>query len=313
MASLNLRQIEVFRAVMTTGTIAGASQLLFVSQPAVSRLLAHTEQRIGFPLFQRIKGRLFATPEAKKLFHAVEHVYESVQRVNHLAKDLALNRTGILNLVSSPSVGQSLIPQAVANFRDVHPDCKVTFACHSYEHIQKLLLSHQADLGIISLPLEHPNLEITPLCLNRLVCILHESHPLGAKDILSLDDLCAWPMIGYGADTPMGRLIAKHVESHGRQLSTVVEVGSPQNAGSMVETGMGIALVDEFSVRSWSKARPILVRHFDDAPMLEANLVHLRYEPPAQLTRSFIQVLRELLVDHGFESLEDPAAELAAA
>ena len=69
--SLNLRQIEIFRAVMTTGSISGASQLLFVSQPAVSRLLSHTEQRVGFALFERIKGRLYATPEAKKLFHEV--------------------------------------------------------------------------------------------------------------------------------------------------------------------------------------------------------------------------------------------------
>ena len=65
--ALNLRQIEVFRAVMITGSISGAAQLLFVSQPAVSRLLSQTETRIGFALFERIKGRLHATPEAKKL------------------------------------------------------------------------------------------------------------------------------------------------------------------------------------------------------------------------------------------------------
>ena len=128
MSALNLRQIEVFRAVMTTGTIAGAAQMLFVSQPAVSRLLAHTEQRVGFALFERIKGRLFATPEAKKLFHEVEAVYRAVQRVNELASDLSSNRSGMLNFVSSPSVGQSFLPQAMALFHAKHPDCKLTFA-----------------------------------------------------------------------------------------------------------------------------------------------------------------------------------------
>ncbi len=53
---LNLRQIEIFRAVMTTGSISGASQLLFVSQPAVSRLLSHTEQRVGFPAVRAHQG-----------------------------------------------------------------------------------------------------------------------------------------------------------------------------------------------------------------------------------------------------------------
>lgn len=85
---LNLRQIEVFRAVMITGSIRGASELLFVSQPAVSRLLSHMEQRIGFALFERIRGRLYATLEARKLFHEVEAVYAGVQRVNDMARDL---------------------------------------------------------------------------------------------------------------------------------------------------------------------------------------------------------------------------------
>lgn len=121
---LNLRQIEIFRAVMTTGSISGAAQRLFVSQPAVSRLLSHTEQRVGFPLFERIKGRLYSTPEAKKLFHEVESVYRAVQRVHELAQDLSENRSGILNLVSSPSIGQTIIPHAIARFRARHTDSR---------------------------------------------------------------------------------------------------------------------------------------------------------------------------------------------
>ncbi len=124
---MRLRQIEVFRAVMITGSISGASQLLFVSQPAISRLLSHTEARVGFGLFERIKGRLYVTPEAKKLFREVELVYAGVQRVNELARDLQANREGILNIVSSPSVGQMVIPQAVAAFREQHANVKVTF------------------------------------------------------------------------------------------------------------------------------------------------------------------------------------------
>src|SRR6476469_7268529 len=123
--TLNLRQIEIFGPVVPSVSSGAPSQLLFVSQPAVSRLLSHTEQRVGFALFERIKGRLYATPEAKKLFHEVEAVYQAVQRVNDLAGDLARNRSGILNIVSSPSVGQMLIPEALSQFQARHPDVKV--------------------------------------------------------------------------------------------------------------------------------------------------------------------------------------------
>ena len=70
-----LRQMEVFRAVMLTGSIKAASQLLFASQPAVSRIIAHTEQTLGLTLFNRVKGKLVPTPEGEALYREVDEFY----------------------------------------------------------------------------------------------------------------------------------------------------------------------------------------------------------------------------------------------
>jgi DNA-binding transcriptional LysR family regulator len=292
---LNLRQIEIFRAVMTTGSISGAARLLFVSQPAVSRLLSHTEQRVGFALFERIKGRFYATPEAKKLFHEVESVYQAVKRVNELATDLSKNRSGILNIVSSHSVGQSLIPEAIALFRARHPDVKLTLQCLSYAYLKERLLNHQANLGIIISPMEHPNLEVTPLCRNRLVCILPHNHELARRATLTLADLRPYPLISYEKDTPFGVVVGKMYQDADEPLKVAIEVGSPQNAGPLVQMGAGVALVDEFSVRSWSANSQLLVRPVTNAPILQANLVHMRFEPLSQLTQAFVAELQQLV------------------
>lgn len=298
--SLNLRQIEIFRAVMITGSISGASQLLFVSQPAVSRLLSHTEQRVGFPLFERVKGRLYATPEAKKLFHEVETVYNAVQRVNELATDLAENRSGILNLVSSPSIGQMLIPQAIAQFRQRHADVKLSFHCLNYSYLRERLLNRQADLGIIILPMEHPNLDVMPLCSNRLVCALPYNHALSRRSVLSLADLRDFPLIAYDKDSPFGGLVGNFYQTEDEPLRPVMEVGSPQNACSLVQMGAGIALVDEFSLRSWAGNNQLVLRPVARAPILQANLVHVRTEPLSRLTQAFISELRTVVKSLGF-------------
>lgn len=312
--TLNLRQIEIFRAVMTTGSISGASQLLFVSQPAVSRLLSHTEQRVGFALFERIKGRLYATPEAKKLFHEVEAVYQAVQRVNDLAGDLARNRSGILNIVSSPSVGQMLIPEALAQFKALHPDVKVTFQCMAYPHLKERLLQRQADLGVIILPMEHPNLEPTPLCRNRLVCILPYNHELTRRATLTLADLRPFPLVAYEKTTPFGAILERMYQAADEPLAASIEVGSPQNACALVQMGAGVALVDEFSVRSWAGQNShLVVRPVAAAPVLEVNMVHMRFEPPSQLTQAFIAQLRQLVRQQGFApAANEPSLPLAA-
>lgn len=310
--SLNLRQIEVFRAVMTTGSIRGASELLFVSQPAVSRLLSHTESRVGFALFERIKGRLYATPEAKKLFHEIERMYQGVQRVNELAQELAENREGILNIVSSPSIGQMMIPQAIAAFREAHPQVKLTFQYLGYAPLKERLLHHQADLGVTILPVDHPNLDVTPLAQGQLVCICPYNHPLSRLSTLTLADMRPYPLISYDRATPFGVILERMYEAADEALKSAIEVGSPQNACSLVQAGAGIALVDEFSVRNWP-THQLIVRPVVNAPVLQANLVHPRFDPLSTLAQRFVRVLRDLMQRQGFESPHDTGPALGTA
>ncbi len=298
--TLNLRQIEVFRAVMTAGSISGAAQLLFVSQPAVSRLLSHTELRVGFPLFERTRGRLYATPEAKKLFREIESVYSAVQRVNEMAADLSKNRSGILNVVCSPSVGQMLVPHALARFREVHPGVKVTFQCLGFAPLRDRLLLRQAELGIVMTPLDHPHLEVTALCRNRLVCILPAGHALSAHAVVTPADLAPYPLVGYERESPFGRLVGELFERHAEPLSVAIEVGSPQNALPLVHLGAGVGLVDELSARSWVGHGGIVARPVADAPVLQASLVHVRAEPLSRLTQAFIAQLRILVREQGY-------------
>ena len=298
---VNLRQIEVFRAVMTTGSISGAAKLLFVSQPAVSRLLSHTEQRLGFMLFERIKGRLYPTPEARQLFREVESVYAGLQRVDELASELAEKCTGILHLVSSPSIGHMLIPMSIARFRLTHPDVKITFQALTFRPLTQSLLERRAELGVVILPAQHPNLLSQPLCKARLVCICPYNHPLAQHATLSISDLQRYPLISYGTDTPFGALIEEMYREVDLPRRMSLEVSSPQNACSLVQAGAGIAIVDEFSVQS-RKAGEFVVRPIAQAKTLTANLVQSRFDPLSQIAQDFAQSLRETMQEQGFET-----------
>ena len=97
-----LRQMEVFRSVMLTGTISGAAKMLFISQPAVSRFISQTEESLGYKLFNRVKGKLVPTPEGEALYNEVEDFYQHAQRVDDFASDLLHGPAGVLNISSSP-------------------------------------------------------------------------------------------------------------------------------------------------------------------------------------------------------------------
>lgn len=284
---------------MITGSIRGAAQLLFVSQPAVSRLLSHTEVRVGFPLFERIRGRLFATPEAKKLFHEVEQVYAGVTRINELARELSEHQEGILNLVASPSVGQWLIPLSMAEYRHTHAQVKLSFHYLGHTPLMDRLLNRQADLGFTILPVHHPNLEMEEIGSGRLVCICPYNHPIARRATLAVADLLPFPLISYDRSSPFGAMVGSLFEASGETVRAAIEAGSPQNACALVQAGAGIALVDEFSARSWGASK-FVIRPVRDAPVLKATLVRLRTEPMSQLAQAFVAVLRGVMEREGF-------------
>ena len=90
---ITLRHLEAFRAVMVRRTVTGAAEMLGVTQPVVTRLIADLEQRIAIALFTRDKGRLAPTPEATLLFADVNQSLMGIERIANAASGIkALKR-----------------------------------------------------------------------------------------------------------------------------------------------------------------------------------------------------------------------------
>lgn len=288
---LNLRQIEVFRAVMLSGSISGAARLLFVSQPAVSRLLAYTEQRLGLRLFERIKGRLHPTPEARRLFDEVQTVYEGVQRVNDLADNLAQGRSGQLRIASSPNLGQSLIPQATALFCQRHPGVRVVLRTLIPPIMLQSLLTSQVELGVTHMPVVHPALASVPLCRNPVVAMLPPGHRLAGKAAIQAADLAQERFIGYSDDIPFSQLVTRMFGD--AAMPAHVEVQQTHVACAMVRAGIGVTLVDEMSSRG-PMAEGLCAVPVEPATCAPIGIFHLYSEPLSRLAQEYIDILRSL-------------------
>lgn len=292
---LNLRQIEVFRAVMVSGSVSGASKLLFVSQPAVSRLITYTEQRLGLQLFERIKGRLYPTPEAHRLFEEVSSVYQGVQRVNDVAENLARNRIGQLRIACSPNIGQSVMPQAVAIFCERYPEARIELHTLIPSGMLQGLLTQQVEFGVTYMPVGHPSLEIRPLYKNRIMAALPRGHRLAAQKTVHVRDLAEQPFVGYSADIPFGQLVRQIFGKEERQPAARVEVLQAHVACAMVQAGVGVALVDEMTLKGpvWSGIEAVPITPMAHAPV---NVFHVRLNPLSRMAKEFIAVLEALKI-----------------
>src|SRR3546814_646875 len=124
--AMRFRQIEIFHAVYTTGSISAAARALHVSQPSVSKVLHHTQSQLGLTLFTLVRGRLVATDEAHALFVEVSEIVERLTSLKKTVSNIRNVGGGHIRLGVVPSLGLHVAPLAIARFRKLHP--QVTFA-----------------------------------------------------------------------------------------------------------------------------------------------------------------------------------------
>lgn len=243
-----LRQMEVFRAVMLTGSINGAAKLLFTSQPAISRIVSHTEKTLSLALFDRVKGKLVPTPEAHALFAQVEGFYQKALEVDEFASGLAQGASGTLNVCCSPCLSRGLMARAVAEFHATYPKIRINLRTTLLNNMPQEILSNQVDLAISVLPLEHPNLSVEHFSAGEMVCLVPDDHPLVSHEAVSIANLSEFPLIGHHPSVPFGQLVSAAFRKAGVPFQPHVDIYQTDVACSMVRAGVGIALVDQFTL-----------------------------------------------------------------
>lgn len=248
---MNLRQIEVFRATMLTGSTADAARLLHVSQPGISRMIGHIEVQLGVRLFERGKGRLRPTPEAHALYAEVEQVYRGVQRIDERAKAIKAGSGVPLRVLASPSTLLEIVPAAVASLTADYPDSLIYLESQLVRDMVRLLSNGEADVGISNLPIDHPPLVSEVLGSWSLSCVFQRGHRFEREASLPISEIVKEKLIAFSPDTPQGRLVAEHYPHTLGQGTRRIEVRSGQVACALAAAGAGVAVVDNLTARGW--------------------------------------------------------------
>lgn len=292
----SLRQMEVFRAVMLTGSINGAAKLLFTSQPAISRIVSHTELTLGISLFSRIKGKLVPTPEAEVLFREVDEFYQQALRVDEFARGLVQGPSGTLNISSSPCLSRSLVPQAITKFLQRYPNIRVNFRTTMLNGMAQEVLSNQADIGVSVLPLEHPNLTVEPFMEGRMVCLVPVGHELTQQAAVSIADLAQYPLIAHHPAIPFGQLVSAAFRKANLALTSRIDIHQTDTACSLVRSGAGVAMIDQFTVEGvdWPDLQ---VLPLIDEIRLTPSIVRSVFDTRKTHADKFIEILKGLVAE----------------
>lgn len=298
---MNLRQIEVFRAVMNTGSTSGAAQFLSISQPAVSRMLTHTEESLGFPLFERRRGKLFPTDEARQLHLDVEPLFLAVEAAEARIDDLRNGRTGRVRVVAIPTIANTILPQAMRILMATTPNVEISVDVRRWEQVAAQVESNTADVGFAMMSDDRPNLRRIPMHAGRLVCILPRDHMLATRPTIYPSDLINQPFVRLTPDSPLGRLTRDCLGDVNHLIRTVVETRYNNTACAFVNAEIGVGLVDEF-VLSAGGYPELVSRPFIPEGKVTAYAIVSEHRPVSRLVRRVMRGVQKQLQARGVPS-----------
>jgi DNA-binding transcriptional LysR family regulator len=247
---MRLRQIEVFHAVYANGSISAAARALNVSQPAVSKVLRHTEAQLGIKLFDLVRGRLVPSDEAHALFREVDEVFDRIASLQLTAQNLRASGAGHLRIGVVPSLGLEIAPRAIAAFRAKNPD--VTFIVRTLHHndVVRSLYERECDLAIGYDPPGHPRMRQKKLASAALYLMAPKGQFGADRDAVAITELNGLDMVSVTGSGPIGDLVTRAFSKSQIEAREIVSVSTYYIAAALVRYGSGVAIVDAFTAQA---------------------------------------------------------------
>lgn len=294
---MNARQLEIFRAIMRSGTLTSAAQLLNVSQPAVSKVLRHLESQIGYRLFERVGGRLQPTAEAQLLFADADRVFREIEAVRDLAIRIRERRVGLLRIGASAPPTFTVLPSALAAFQARNPEVKVVLRTLSAEELSEKILVGEVDLGLTLSAIRVPMVQAELLAAMPVVVLLPLASPLARKKSIEARDLLGQRLISYGSHADVGPLLDAAFEHAGMVRSLDTEITMAISALPLVQAGLGVALVD--GMFPWTTFPGVVARPFAPRTLMSLSLVTSGTRPASRFVRDIADDIRNAVSQAG--------------
>jgi len=244
---MNLLHFAAFRAVMLTGTVSGAAQLIGRSQPAVSRLIDKLEQELGLSLFERRKGLITPTTVAHSLLDEVERAYVSLDSLRSFSSRLARSGGGEISIAAMPALGGGILPQLLARFRKEWPETKVVLHIGQSAKIEELAASQQIDFGFAERPFRRSGFRAEVFSDSPYVAAVPAHHPLADRARIEPGDLEAGPFISWTSLVSTRPLVDQVLQANGVRVEAAYETTYSFSALEMVRGGIGIAIIDPYT------------------------------------------------------------------
>ena len=242
----SLRQLEAFKAFVANGSVSKAADALYVSQPAVSKLLHNFEEDIGMELLDRSSNRPVVTEMGMRVYEEIDRILSGVDQIGQAIASIRAKERSLITVGVMPGFPPSILSRASQIVREQRPDISISYIVRSSEFISHGILSRKMDLGIIARDLDHPQVDTNLFINEKMVAILPKKHPLVERTVVDIADLQGQHFISFTPGSVSRQLMDKALAQTGVEPDVVLQATTAPNCCAFVADGLGLCIVPPF-------------------------------------------------------------------
>jgi DNA-binding transcriptional LysR family regulator len=287
-------QLEAFAEVVSRGSVTGAAQALYVTQPALTARLNALEQALGTPLLVRRRGGVRLTEAGRAFLPYAERALQAVAEGRAVLTELERGAVGHVAICASPVVSTYALPTILKRFSETHPGVQVAVRTGHSEEMIEVVKRDEVAVGLLR-AFNDPDVEQFTLYEDELVLVVHAAHPSG--DVVRLADLGDEQFVLFDRASSYHELTNAMFLEAAIAPRSVMELDNVDSAKKMIEQGLGVAFLPRVAVADEVRSGRLRIVGIADRQPPRRPIVAVRAKDagePLDSTAAFLALLREM-------------------
>ncbi|MFN7979536.1 MAG: LysR family transcriptional regulator [Vicinamibacterales bacterium] len=265
---LDLRQLEIIRAIAETGSFTAAGHKLHVSQSAISRQILLLEDELKTPVFLRIGRRIRITPAGESLLQLSHRVFQDLNDTVAQISDSQETLRGTVRILGGMTVCLYVFPTLLSELTKQHPGIDVKILSDSTERCVQHLRAGSGDVALLTLPIKDADMVTVPVLQEELLVVTSAKHPLAKKRKVNAQDLSTQPFVLFEQGSNTRRVVDEFFASSGIEPRIVMETENVEILKALVRHGLGITIVSYQSVARDVASGHLYCARIDGRPLI---------------------------------------------
>lgn len=289
MLHVTLRQLQVFESAARNLSFSRAAKELHLSQPGVSMQIKQFEEALGQKLFEQLGKKLFLTEAGQEVLRVAQDIARELDDLEDTLNDLRGLKQGAITVGVVSTVSNFAI-RLISQFRQSHPEVRITLNVVNRETLLAKLANNEVDLALMGQPPADQDLDSTPFMDNPLVVIAPFNHALAKQKNIAPARIAEEDFVAREPGSGTRSATEVFFQSHGLTLRAAMEMNKNEAIKQAVEAGLGLAVVSRHTVTLELAARRLTTLDVEGFPIRRQwHLVNRRNKHFSQSASAFAQ------------------------